>query len=120
MFQSHSARDRGVRFRCCQLINKLLTNLGEDAQIDDELYDRLYECMLERLKDKCPMVRYHAVLAMARLQDPSDENCPVIKGNTYTWVKCKFQENKANIGNQVKAITVLKTRKYFLLIYYVN
>ncbi|WAR22450.1 CND3-like protein [Mya arenaria] len=75
----HSARDRGVRFRCCQLINKLLTNLGEDAQIDDELYDRLYECMLDRLKDKCPVVRYHAVLAMARLQDPTDENCPVIR-----------------------------------------
>ena len=78
--QSHNAKDRGVRFRCCQLINKLLTNLGEDAQIDDELYDRLYECMLERLKDKWPVVRYHAVMAMSRLQDPSDENCPVIKG----------------------------------------
>ncbi|XP_052772230.1 condensin complex subunit 3-like isoform X2 [Mya arenaria] len=79
LLSSHSARDRGVRFRCCQLINKLLTNLGEDAQIDDELYDRLYECMLDRLKDKCPVVRYHAVLAMARLQDPTDENCPVIR-----------------------------------------
>ena len=84
LFQSHSAKDRGVRFRCCQLINKLLTNLGEDAQIDDELYDRLYECMLERLKDKWPVVRYHAVMAMSRLQDPSDENCPVIKGKIYT------------------------------------
>ena len=80
LLQSHSAKDRGVRFRCCQLVNKLLTNLGEDAQIDDELYDRLYECMLERLKDKWPVVRYHAVMAMSRLQDPSDENCPVIKG----------------------------------------
>lgn len=79
LLSSHSARDRGVRFRCCQLVNKLLTNLGEDAQIGDELYDHLYECMLERLKDKCPVVRYHAVLAMVRLQDPSDENCPVIK-----------------------------------------
>jgi len=36
-----------------------------------------------RLKDKCPVVRYHAVLAMARLQDPSDENCPVIRGNVH-------------------------------------
>ncbi len=79
--QSHSARERAVRFRCCQLVNKLLVNLGEDPQIDDDLYDRLYECMLERLKDKCPIVRFHAVMAMARLQDPTDENCPVIKGN---------------------------------------
>ena len=51
-----------------------------EAQIDDELYDKLYECMLDRLKDKWPVVRYHAVMAMSRLQDPSDENCPVIKG----------------------------------------
>ncbi|KAL4231186.1 hypothetical protein ACF0H5_008768 [Mactra antiquata] len=79
LLDSHSAKDRGVRFRCCQLINKLLTNLGEEAQIDDDLYDRLYECMLERLKDRCPCVRYHAVMAMNRLQDPTDENCPVIK-----------------------------------------
>ncbi|XP_052249367.1 condensin complex subunit 3-like isoform X1 [Dreissena polymorpha] len=79
LLSCHRATDRAVRFRCCQLVNKLLTNLGEDAQIDDELYDRLYETMLDRLKDKCPVVRYHAVLAMSRLQDPTDENCPVIR-----------------------------------------
>ncbi|KAJ8316952.1 hypothetical protein KUTeg_004856 [Tegillarca granosa] len=79
LLESHSACDRAVRFRCCQLINKILNNLGEDAQIDDDLYDRIYESMLERLRDKCPVVRLHAVMAMARLQDPRDENCPVIK-----------------------------------------
>lgn len=99
LLQSHSARDRAVRFRCCQLINKLLTNLGQDAQIDDELYDKLYECMLERLKDKCPMVRYHAVLAMARLQDPSEENCPVIRGRTS--------------GTGVTGLVLKKHLKYF-------
>ncbi|XP_071089919.1 condensin complex subunit 3-like isoform X1 [Haliotis cracherodii] len=79
LLQSHSAKERGVRFRCCQLINKLLSNLGDEAQIDDELYDKIYTSMLERLRDKVPVVRMHAVLALSRLQDPTDENCPVIK-----------------------------------------
>ncbi|KAL5022801.1 hypothetical protein ScPMuIL_001956 [Solemya velum] len=87
LLQSHNATDRAVRFRCCQMINKLLSNLGENAQIDDDLYDRIYECMLERLSDKIPIVRLHAVLAIARLQDPTDENCPVIK--SYLFLLCR-------------------------------
>ncbi|KAL3865140.1 hypothetical protein ACJMK2_006761 [Sinanodonta woodiana] len=79
LLKHHSARERAVRFRCCQMVNKLLSSLGEHAQIDDKLYERLYECMLERLKDKCPNVRLQAIQAMSRLQDPTDENCPVIK-----------------------------------------
>lgn len=69
-----------MRFRISQLIHKILDNLGEDAKIDDDLYDKIYDCMLERLRDKIPIVRMHAVLALTRLQNPRDENCPVIKG----------------------------------------
>jgi condensin complex subunit 3 len=62
------------------LITKLLANMGEDATIDDELYERVFHCMLERLRDKSAVVRVHAVLALVRLQDPTDDTCPVIKG----------------------------------------
>ena len=58
----------------------MLENLGEGAKIDDSLYDRIYHCMIDRLKDKCAIVRVHSVLALKRLQDPSDENCPITKG----------------------------------------
>ncbi|ELT89300.1 hypothetical protein CAPTEDRAFT_225765 [Capitella teleta] len=78
LLEHHGACDKAVRFRCCQIINKLLSNLGDDAQIDDDLYDRIYEGMLQRLKDKIPVVRQHAVLALSRLQDPTDNACPVI------------------------------------------
>ena len=54
--------------------------MGEDAQIDDELYDRIYERMLQRLRDLFPIVRIQAVFALARLQDPTDEDCPIING----------------------------------------
>ncbi|XP_053556264.1 condensin complex subunit 3 [Bombina bombina] len=77
LLQSHTANSISVRFRVCQLINKLLVNLPENAQIDDDLFDKIHDAMLERLKDKVPNVRIQAVLALARLQDPSDENCPV-------------------------------------------
>ncbi len=57
--------------------------MGDDAQIDDEFYDRIYECMLMRLRDKTPIVRLHAVFALSRLQDPSDVDCPIINGTKY-------------------------------------
>ncbi|XP_076461529.1 condensin complex subunit 3-like isoform X2 [Babylonia areolata] len=79
LLQHHNANDRAVRFRACQLITKLLGNLGEEASIDDDLYEQVFHCMLERLRDKAAMVRVHAVLALVRLQDPTDDTCPVIK-----------------------------------------
>ncbi|XP_014662926.1 PREDICTED: condensin complex subunit 3-like [Priapulus caudatus] len=77
LLKSHGARDRAVRMRSCQIINKLLNNLG-DAQIDDELFEGIYRAMLERVKDKYPVVRVQAVTALIRLQDPSDTGCPII------------------------------------------
>ncbi|XP_013815535.1 condensin complex subunit 3 isoform X3 [Apteryx mantelli] len=76
--QSHNANSHAVRFRACQLVNKLLGNMPENAQIDDDLFDKINEAMLIRLKDKFSNVRIQAVLALSRLQDPKDENCPVV------------------------------------------
>ncbi|KAG8453543.1 hypothetical protein GDO86_000248 [Hymenochirus boettgeri] len=77
LLQSHGANSMAVRFRVCQLINKLLVNLPENAQIDDDLFDKIHDAMMVRLTDRVPNVRIQAVLALARLQDPSDLNCPV-------------------------------------------
>lgn len=80
-----------MRFRVCQLVNKLLGSLSENAQIDDDLCDRIHEAMLVRVTDKYPNVRIQAALAMARLQDPNDSNCPTIKGtlNAHTHTHAK-------------------------------
>ncbi|NXL89464.1 CND3 protein, partial [Alectura lathami] len=78
LLESHNANSHAVRFRTCQLVNKLLGNMPEDAQIDDELFDKINEAMLIRLRDKFSNVRIQAVLALSRLQDPKDENCPVV------------------------------------------
>ncbi|KAM3937548.1 condensin complex subunit 3 [Leptodactylus fuscus] len=77
LLQSHAANSMGVRFRVCQLIYKLLVNLPENALIDDDLFDKIHDAMLIRITDRVPNVRIQAVLALARLQDPTDVNCPV-------------------------------------------
>ncbi|XP_057304839.1 condensin complex subunit 3-like isoform X2 [Hydractinia symbiolongicarpus] len=78
LIKNHNARDKAVRYRCCQLINKLLGRLGDDDTIDEDICDAIYECMMIRIKDKFPSIRIQAVLALVRLQDPEDEECPVI------------------------------------------
>ncbi|NXK94704.1 CND3 protein, partial [Formicarius rufipectus] len=78
LLASHKANSHAVRFRTCQLVNKILGNMPENAQIDDDLFDKINEAMLIRLKDKFSNVRIQAVLALSRLQDPKDENCPVV------------------------------------------
>ncbi|KAM9381679.1 condensin complex subunit 3 [Phaethornis superciliosus] len=78
LLESHDVNSHAVRFRTCQLVNKILGNMPENAQIDDDLFDKINEAMLVRLKDKFSNVRIQAVLALSRLQDPKDENCPVV------------------------------------------
>ncbi|XP_032542329.1 condensin complex subunit 3 [Chiroxiphia lanceolata] len=82
LLESHDVNSHAVRFRTCQLVSKILGNMPENAQIDDDLFDKINEAMLIRLKDKFSNVRIQAVLALARLQDPKDEDCPVV--NIYT------------------------------------
>lgn len=33
LVKNHNSRDKAVRYRCCQLINKILNCMGEDAMI---------------------------------------------------------------------------------------
>ncbi|XP_006160689.1 condensin complex subunit 3 [Tupaia chinensis] len=90
LLESHEANSNAVRFRACQMVNKLLRSMPENAQIDDDLFDRINEAMLVRLRDKIPNVRIQAVLALSRLQDPKDDECPVV--NAYA----TFIENDSN------------------------
>ncbi|XP_047431028.1 condensin complex subunit 3 isoform X2 [Mugil cephalus] len=78
LLESHKASSHAVRFRACQLINKLLGSMAENAQIDDDLFDRIHQAMLVRVTDKFPNVRIQAALAMTRLQQPMDPDCPTI------------------------------------------
>ena len=79
LLTNHCARDIGVRFRICHFLNMLLNSLGDQAFIDDVLCDKITTSMMKRLMDKSPKIRAQAVFALQRLQDPTDDQCPVIK-----------------------------------------
>ncbi|CAL7949788.1 unnamed protein product [Xylocopa violacea] len=79
LLTNHSVKDSGVRFRICHFMNMLLNSMGDQAFIDDDLCDRITVSMMDRLLDKSPKVRAQAIFALHRLQDPSDDQCPVIK-----------------------------------------
>jgi hypothetical protein len=44
---SHDA----VRYRCCHMLSKLMSAINNDQFIDEDVYDRLCDHLLERLKD---------------------------------------------------------------------
>ena len=75
----HDSHSKAVRFRVCQIINKLFDGLNDETSIDEDLAGRVYDCMLVRLTDKFPAIRVQAVKAIYRLQDVQDPQCPVIE-----------------------------------------
>ena len=68
-----TAKDRAIRFRVCQLVAGVLNALGVEAEISDDLYERMEEVMLDRLRDKVPVVRAQAARALSRLQDGGED-----------------------------------------------
>ena len=56
----------------------ILDTMGDNATIDDDLCNRILQCMMERIIDKSPKVRAQAAIALYRLQEPNNKNCPVI------------------------------------------
>jgi len=67
------AADKGVRYRCCQLVAGIFNNLPVDAEVTEELAERLQWAMLQRAKDKVPQVRVQAIRALSRLADPGED-----------------------------------------------
>lgn len=112
----HSAKDKAVRYRICHFLNLLLNFMGDDAFIDDNLCDQITVSMMDRLLDKSPKVRAQAVLALHRLQDPADEQCPVIKMYIFHVTKDPSAEVRkavlSSMGKNQKTLqaALLKTR----------
>jgi hypothetical protein len=50
------------------MINWLLKNLGLHAEIDEVLYQKIHDNMIERMQDKVAEIRAQAVTALQRLQ----------------------------------------------------
>ena len=73
----HNAKDKAVRLRVTELVRKILEKMDDEAEIDEDMFEQIFQAMSVRLQDKLPSVRCQAVLALARLQDPSDPACTI-------------------------------------------
>ena len=63
------------------MLAKLMSTINNQS-IDADLFDRICDAMLERLKDEDGNynVQVQAIGAVCRLQQPKDCNCRVIEG----------------------------------------
>lgn len=87
LLDNHEVEGNAARLRITLMINQLLKLMGEDASIDDDLYNKIYDNMLLRLRDKVVDIRSQAVTALQRLQDPKDAQCPIINAFLFHMAK---------------------------------
>ena len=78
LLQHTLAKDKAVRMRTCQLVGAILSSMGANLDVDDDLWDSMLEKMLARCRDKVPSVRAAAALAVSFFQDPEEEDDPVV------------------------------------------
>nr|CDS27640.1 condensin complex subunit 3 [Hymenolepis microstoma] len=101
----HECVKYAPRFRCTQLIYKLLEAMGTESCIPVELFDVIQRVLLRRSKDIKPMVRVQAALGLARLQNPTDRKCPVI--DQLLWL-CRH-DTSSDVRRAALAAIVLTT-----------
>ncbi|XP_010271343.1 PREDICTED: condensin complex subunit 3 [Nelumbo nucifera] len=71
------ASNKTARFRSCQIISEIVMRLPDDAEVSNELWDDVIDCMKLRVGDKVPAIRTFAVRALARFANDS-ENSDVV------------------------------------------
>ncbi|XP_063368423.1 condensin complex subunit 3 [Cydia amplana] len=72
IFDCQCVSGQSVRYRASQLLEAVLSALGEDASLDEEICTKLLQSQMQRLQDTRGAVRCRAALALQRLQDPMD------------------------------------------------
>lgn len=57
--------------------------MGPESSLDDSICEDILYYMLERMRDVALNVRYQAILALQRLQDPDNQNCKIGKAYSF-------------------------------------
>ncbi|KAF0989362.1 hypothetical protein HZS_7717 [Henneguya salminicola] len=100
-----------VRYQVCDILNKIIDSLPKDIRLDIGLLDDISDRIRMRLHDCSPNVRLKAALTISRIQNPEDEECPVI--NDYLPI-LDFDTN-ANV-RRVVCMNICITRKSLPLV----
>ncbi|CAM8885507.1 unnamed protein product [Rhodiola kirilowii] len=69
-----SAANKTARLRSCQIISEIIMRLPDDAEVSDELWDEVIECMKMRIEDKVSVIRTYAVRALSRFANDSEDS----------------------------------------------
>ncbi|KAJ4839007.1 hypothetical protein Tsubulata_021465 [Turnera subulata] len=68
-----AAANKTARFRACQLISEIVMRLPDDAEVSNELWDEVIECMKLRALDKVPAIRTFAIRALSRFANDTED-----------------------------------------------
>ncbi|XP_057338710.1 condensin complex subunit 3 [Microplitis mediator] len=71
------ATSKHVRYHVCQLIDKMLKSMPDNAIVDDYVLDSIQKALIARCTDRAPKVRTQVMYAMGRLQEPNNEQCHI-------------------------------------------
>ncbi|OVA01866.1 Nuclear condensin complex subunit 3 [Macleaya cordata] len=66
------ASNKTARFRSCQIISEIIMRLPDDAEVSNELWDAVIDCMKIRVEDKVAAIRTFAVRALARFANDAE------------------------------------------------
>ncbi|XP_073310091.1 uncharacterized protein [Primulina huaijiensis] len=66
------AANKTARFRACQIVSEIIMRLPDDAEVSNELWDEVIECIKSRVADKVSAVRTFAVRALSRFANDSE------------------------------------------------
>ncbi|KVI08613.1 hypothetical protein Ccrd_013012 [Cynara cardunculus var. scolymus] len=69
-----TAASRTSRFRACQIISEIIMRLPDDAEVSDDLWDEVIDCVKVRVGDKVPVVRTFSVRALSRFANDAENS----------------------------------------------
>ncbi|GLJ51847.1 hypothetical protein SUGI_1101390 [Cryptomeria japonica] len=72
LLYSADASHKAVRFRSCQILSEVIMRLPDNAEVSNEVWDEVIDCMQRRMQDKVPIVRVYAIRALARFANDVD------------------------------------------------
>ncbi|XP_050228853.1 uncharacterized protein LOC126678036 [Mercurialis annua] len=68
------AANKNARSRACHIISEIIMRLPDDAEVSDDVWDEVIECMKLRVTDKVPIVRIFAIRSLARFANDSENS----------------------------------------------
>ncbi|KIK06440.1 hypothetical protein K443DRAFT_674418 [Laccaria amethystina LaAM-08-1] len=72
LLQGFVAKNKNIRYRCIHFVAEMISHIGE---VDEDMYSMLRDNLMDRLFDKEPLIRSHAVAALSKLvgtEDPDE------------------------------------------------